>query len=183
MESSHPPADFTAARSARGDCVMRASASLILLSLLPSLSFGGSKLTFEDRVELTRGLMAEYATVKQFLPRSKKALPFDSSGQFDKKQWEASGREFGPAARVGDLVQITKVDVEEDKILLQINGGIKGGRKWYQGIEIGMGSQTSPISRGDSNAVSGTSIVILFHKPLEPIKAAEIKKILAPVLD
>src|SRR5205085_3442739 len=58
-----------------------------------------------------------------------------------------------------------------------------GGRKWYQGIEIGMGSQTSPISRGDSNAVSGTSIVILFHKPLEPIKAAEIKKILAPVLD
>ena len=33
------------------------------------------------------------------------------------------------------------------------------------------------------NAPGGTSIAVLFHKPLEPIKASEIKKMLAPVLD
>ncbi len=41
----------------------------------------------------------------------------------------------------------------------------------------------APISTNDSNAPGGTSIAILFHKPLEPIKSSEIKKMLAPVLD
>jgi hypothetical protein len=94
------------------------------------------------------------------------------------------GRQGGPAARTGDLVQITKVDIGEDKLVLQINGGFKGGRKWYQGVQIGMGGSTAPVATGtDSNAPGGTSIEILFHKPLEPMKAAEIKKMLAPVLD
>ena len=50
-----------------------------------------------------------------------------------------SRRESGPAARNGDLVQVTKIDIGDDKLVLQINGGFKGGRKWYQGVQIGMG--------------------------------------------
>ena len=103
---------------------------------------------------------------------------------YDKKAWTQISRESGPAARTGDLVQVTKIDIDDDKLVLQINGGFKGGRKWYEGIQIGMGNSTAPISNGsDSNAPGGTSIAILFHKPLEPIKASEIKKMLAPVLD
>jgi hypothetical protein len=162
---------------------MRAGIVLAILSLTPWPAFPGNKLTFEDRIEITRGLMAEYATVKQFLPRSKKPLPFESTGSFDKKAWEAASKEFGPAARVGDLVQITKVEIEDDKIVLQINGGLKGNRKWYDNIEVGMGSRTTPVGRGDSNAPGGTTVAILYHKPLEPVKASEIKKLLAPVLD
>jgi hypothetical protein len=161
---------------------MRACAA-ILIALAPALPAGAEKLTFEDRVELTRGLTAEYATVKHLLPRSKNALPFEATGNWDRKQWEEVGKEFGPAARVGDLVQITKIQIEGDKIVLQINGGFKGGRKWYEGIQVGMGNRTTPIGRGNSNAPGGTEIAILFHKPLEPIKSAEVKKILAPLLD
>ena len=163
---------------------MRTCAALTLLSLLPLSSYAG-KLTFEDRIELTRGLVAEYATVKQMLPRSKKPLPYESAGSYDKQVWEQAAKEFGPAARVGDLVQITKIDIEDDRLVLQINGGMKGGRKWYHGVEIGMGGsgQTMPVSGCNSNAPSGTTLVLLFHKPLEPMKAAEVKKMLAPVLD
>jgi hypothetical protein len=163
---------------------MRAFAAITVLTLLPPVSFAGSKLALADRVELTRGLTAEYATVKALLPRSKKALEFDANGGYDKKQWAEIAKESGPAARTGDLVQVTKIDIEDDKIVLQINGGFKGGRKWYQGVQIGVGGNTAPIStNNDSNAPGGTSIAILFHKPLEPIKASEIKKMLAPVLD
>lgn len=163
---------------------MRAFAAIAVVSLLPPVSIAGSKLAFEDRVELTRGLTAEYATVKVLLPRSRKALEFDAKGGYDKGQWAGIARESGPAARTGDLVQVTKVDIEDDKIVLQINGGFKGGHKWYQGVQIGMGGNTAPVStNNDSNAPGGTSIAILFHKPLEPIKASEIKKMLAPVLD
>lgn len=165
---------------------MRAIAAFACVCVFPTVSFG-AKLTFEDRVELTRGLMAEYATVKTLLPRSKKVLEFESSGTYDKKAWAEIAKESGPAARTGDLVQITKIDLETDRIVLQINGGFKGGRKWYDGVSIGMGPSANPsqvpISNNDSNAPGGTSIAIVFHKPLEPIKSAEIKKLLAPVLD
>ena len=163
---------------------MRIPAATIALVCLTSPLFSADKLTFDDRVELTRGLMAEYATVKQFLPRSKKALPFDSTGTWDKKQWQEIGHEYGPAARVGDLVQITKISIEDDRIVLQINGGFKGGRHWYQNVEIGGDVGMAPISQGDANAPGGTTIAVLFHKPLTSgIKSAEIKKMLAPVLD
>jgi hypothetical protein len=165
---------------------MRAVATIAIVSVLPTLSFA-DKLSFEDRVELTRGLMAEYATVKVLLPRSKKPLEFESAGTFDKKAWGEIAKDSGPAARLGDLVQITKIDFESDRLVLQINGGFKGGRHWYDGVQVGGGMggnpNTVPIGKNDSNAPGGTSIAILFHKPLEPIKATEVKKMLASVLD
>ena len=162
--------------------------------VVPSVSraetLQGAVFTFQteqDRIELVRGLLAEYATVKQLLPRSKKALPFESTGSFDKQEWQAASREYGPAGRVGDLVHITRVSIEVDKLVLQINGGFNGGRKWYDSAQIGGGmgggGQMHPLGRGDSNAPGGTTIEILFHKPLEPMKAAEVKKMLSPVLD
>ncbi|HZT31748.1 MAG TPA: hypothetical protein VFA33_17810 [Bryobacteraceae bacterium] len=158
-------------------------AAAITLAMVAPLA-GADKLTLDDRVELTRGLMAEYATVKQFLPRSKKPLPFSSAGKYDKAVWEGAGKEYGPAARVGDLVQITKVSIENDKIVLQINGGFKGGRKWYQGVSVGMGPTMSPIGGGDSNAPGGTVIAVDFDEPLaHGVTSAAIKKMLAPVLD
>lgn len=68
------------------------------------------RLTLEDRVELTRGLSAEYANAKVLVPRSRKPLEFDAeAGTYDKKAWTAIAKESGPAARTGDSVQITKL--------------------------------------------------------------------------
>jgi len=153
------------------------------LVVLAAAAGAAEKLTDMDRVEIIRGLTAEYATVKQFLPRSKKPLEFNADGTWDKARWQDVGKEYGPAARVGDLVQITKVSIEGDRLVLQINGGMRGKRRWYDGVQIGMGNSTTPISRGGSNAPGGTTIALLFHKPLEPVKALEIKKMLTPVLD
>ncbi|MGO9230566.1 MAG: hypothetical protein ACLQKA_15350 [Bryobacteraceae bacterium] len=147
------------------------------------------KLSLEDRIELTRGLMAEYANAKVLLPRSKKALEFDAAtATFDKKAWTLIAKENGPAARSGDTVQITKIDLEAERIVLQLNGGYKGGRHWYDSVQMGGGiggsPNTVPVNPNfEVNAPGGTSIAILFHKPLEPIKSAAIKKMLAPVLD
>jgi len=160
-----------------------ATAAIAVVSLLPPLAFAGNKLSMDDRIELTRGLTAEYGTVKVLLPRSRKPLEFDAKTGYDKTQWAEIAKVSGPAARTGDLVQVTKVDLDDDKIVLQINGGFKGGRKWYNNVQVGMGGATTPISGNNSNAPGGTSIAILFHQPLEPVKAAAIKKMLAPVID
>jgi len=160
---------------------MRAIAAAIAM-VLPSVSLA-NKLTFEDRIELTRGLSSEYATVKVLLPRSRKPLEFESTGAWDKKQWDEIAKQAGPAARTGDLVQITRISIEDDKLVLEINGGLKRAGRWYDHVQIGIGQTTAPVAKGDSNAASGTYIAVMFHKPLEPIKASEVKKMLAPILD
>jgi hypothetical protein len=165
---------------------MRAFAITALVALTPALLPAASKLTWEDRVELTRGLTFEYATVKVLLPRARKPLEFDSKGTWDKGVWATVAREGGPAARTGDQVQVTKITIEDDKIIFEINGGFRGGKKWYQGVQIsgGMGGAQVPLNQGnDTNAPGGTSIALCFHQAIEPIKAADIKKLLAPVLD
>src|ERR1017187_8424060 len=92
-------------------CIAVVAAVVLAAPLAPA----ADKLSFEDRIELTRGLMAEYANAKVLLPRSKKALEFDATtATFDKKAWTLIAKENGPAARTGDTVQITKIDLEAD---------------------------------------------------------------------
>jgi hypothetical protein len=163
--------------------LLTAAALMLALAALPAPLRCEDKLTFDERVELVRGLSSEYATLKQFLPRSKKPLEYESSGAYDKKKWEEIAKEMGPAARTGDLVQITKVTLEDDKILLEINGGLKSGRHWYDRVQVGMGTQTAPVSNGEIHPTTGTNIEVLFHKPLAGLTSADVKKVLAPLFD
>lgn len=142
------------------------------------------KLTEDDRVELLRGLTAEYATVKAYLPRSKKPLPFEASGLYDKQKWQELGKELGPAARVGDLVQVTRISIESDRLILEINHGLKKGGHWYDHVQVGVGGNTGPINQNsEANSASGTYIALLFDKHVPEINSAEVKKILRPILD
>ncbi|WP_238325849.1 DUF2845 domain-containing protein [Bryobacter aggregatus] len=156
------------------------------LLLIPALAFGANeKLTPEQRMELIRGLSAEYATVKLMLPRSKKALEYDLNGKSHKDQWDEAARERGPAARAGDLVQITKVDLDNDKITFEINGGLKSGRKWYDNVSVGMsGTNGRPVANGPSGtATLGTTLVVKFPKGVPAVDTAEMKKLLKPLFD
>ena len=162
---------------------MKSFVCVMLSASIGTGLFAAGKLTFDDEVELMRGLSAEYAKVKTYLPRSKKPIDFNADGTWDKQAWLNAGEKLGPAARVGDQMQITKVTLENDKIILEINGGLKSGHHWHDNVQVGMGGGTAPVSNGNSNATAGTYIAILFHKPLEPMKATDVKKMLAPILD
>ncbi|HYL38078.1 MAG TPA: hypothetical protein VEV17_19330 [Bryobacteraceae bacterium] len=157
------------------------------LLLLAPVYAADKTLTEDDRVEILRGLMAEYATVKSYLPRSPKPLPFQSTGTWDKQAWADAGQKYGPAARLGDQVKITKVDIENDKIVFTINNGMKGKGSWRDHVQIGMagpiGGGVSQVDTQQTSAPSGTTLALLFGKPIPPLKSADIKKMLAPVLD
>jgi hypothetical protein len=161
---------------------MRAFAAALFVVLAVAAD---SKLTFQERVEISRGLTAEYATAKVPLPRSRKALAVNADGTYDKTQWDGAGREFGPAARLGDQVQISKVVIEGDKLVLDINGGYRGGRRWYERVEVsatGVPSRSGG-GRGGTNAPGGTTIALLFPKGVPALAASDFKKMLAPVLE
>lgn len=146
--------------------------------------FATSKLSMDERMEIERGLNSEIALMKVQMPRSKKPLDFSSDGKYDEGSWNKATKEFGVAARVGDQIQITHVLIESDRILLEINGGLKSGRHWYDHIEAGVGGTTSPIPRDqNSNATSGSVIALTFKGGVPSIRSAEIKEMLAPLFD
>ena len=155
------------------------SLTVTLVTPLPA-----AKLTFEQRTEIVRGLVAEFATVKVAMPRSKKPLEVNPGGKFEKEKWADAMQENGPAARVGDLIQITKVDIESDRLVFEINNGMKGKRRWFHNVQVGTGTRTSPVFRDDgSNAPGGTTLALVFEGGVPAAKASEIKKMLQPVLD
>jgi hypothetical protein len=137
----------------------------------------------DERLEIERGLVAEFATAKVILPRSKKPLVIESTGQYDKDAWEKALREGGPAARLGDQIQITRVEIEAKKIVLEINGGTRSGH-WYDHVEIGMGGSTSPVSTNQSGqTANGSHVALVFPGSVPSLKAAEVRQMLAPIFD
>ncbi len=162
---------------------MRLSSVVAILSVPGLLVGGNEKLTPEQRVELIRGLSSEYATVKLMLPRSKKALEVEMSGRYDKAEWDEAAREKGTAAKVGDQIQITKVSVDDDKIIFEINGGLKSGRRWYDNVSVGTGNRQAPINGPSGTPTLGTALVVKFDKGVPAVDAAEMKRMLKPIFD
>ena len=75
LEGAGAAAVFAHFGSARGACRMRAFATLAVLSLLAGgwiASRAADKLTEEDKIELVRGLMAEYGKAKVLVPALQK---------------------------------------------------------------------------------------------------------------
>jgi hypothetical protein len=141
------------------------------------------KLSFDERMEIERGLSSEFATAKVTVPRSKKALVIKSDGQYDKEAWDDALRESGPAARVGDELQITSVRIESNKILFEINGGGKSGH-WYDHVQVGMGGSTQPVSTNQNGKpINGSHIELVFPGSVPSVKSAEIRRMLSPILD
>ncbi len=160
--------------------------ALLALSLAaPSASAKADKLTPGQRAQLIRDLNAEYGTAKLQIPRSKKPLVFRPSGQYDRSQWAEAMTKFGPAARLGDLVQITNVQFVGKKLVFEINHGIGGGRRWWHRIQVAgaAGRGTTLGASQNTHAPGGTKLALVFPESVPVKTAEEFKEMLKPVLD
>jgi hypothetical protein len=148
-------------------------AVVALVTIAASLRGDAKKEAGEQRLELLRGLTAEYATARAYIPRSRTPLLVEASdGFFNQKGWQSIGAEMGPAARTGDLVQITKINIEKDSILVELNNGMKGPRRGYDGI-----TDTATPAPG------GTTLAVHFAGGIAGVTSADVKKALGGVLN
>src|SRR5215467_1990761 len=83
-----------------------------LVPCIPALA-DSKKLTEDQRIELLRGLSAEYAKIQVLLPISKRTLDFHLDGSWDQATWKAAEKQYGPAGSVGDLIQVTSIHIEK----------------------------------------------------------------------
>jgi hypothetical protein len=147
-------------------------------------SFAKEPMDRDVRIDLIRGLLKEVAVSKVPMPRGKKGLRVDTQGKLDQREAESEIRANGLAIRPGMPVEITKIAFKPDELVFELNGGGKSGKKWYQHIEIGMGTQTSPIgSQQPPTLAYGSSITVSLGKPAPDLTVPQVKKILSGVLD
>ena len=132
---------------------MRAWTALFaaILTLAP-LAKAAEKLTEQDRIELCADCWPNMPRSSNYCRAQRKRCLSNRQGPTTRNNGRRPPREFGPAGRVGDLVHITKVIIEPDKLVLQINGGFNGGRKWYDSAQvgggIGGGGPMTPLGQG-----------------------------------
>jgi hypothetical protein len=92
---------------------------------------------------------------------------------------------WGPAIRPGDPAQISWVQIKENHIHLDINGGPIHRKKWYEHVEVsGTGGAQVPIGSNQSTQnPHGTYLDIYFDKYVPEMSAQQLRDLLIPVLD
>jgi hypothetical protein len=165
-----------------GSCLRR---SLWLLTgfLLVIAGFAKEGMDRNAREDLIRGLLKEVAVSKVSMPRGKQGLRVDSQGKIDQGKADSEIKTNGMAVKPGMPVEITKIIFKTNELVFELNGGGKSGQKWYQHIEVGMGTQTAPISQQEPTMATGSSITVAFGKSMPDLTVPQVKKILSGVLD
>jgi hypothetical protein len=93
---------------------------------------------------------------------------------------------WGPAIKAGDPAHISFVQIKENHIHFEINGGPVRRKKWYQRVQVsGAGGQpvnTAPSSDPEANP-HGSFVNLYFDKYVPEMTAQQVRELLFPVLD
>jgi hypothetical protein len=139
--------------------------------------------TQDTRILLIRGLAREIAVTKVPLPRGKRGVFVSADGKFDEAKANAELRLNGAAIRPGMPIEITRLRFKSNRIMFEINGGGKRGKRWYQRIEVGMGTTTRPIAPEAPVLAFGSWISLTFPERIPEISVLEVRRLLGVVLD
>jgi len=161
-----------------------AVAVILILGTALGPSVCASDLKPQSRMAIVRGLIAEFASAKTPLPRGEKGLFLKTDGQIDQERLRREITQHGTAVQPNVLIQITKIEFRDKEIAVEINGGGKKKTKWYERVEVGIGSGTTPISTGNKQGTpTGSMVTLVFPEKLPDLTVEEVKQYLAPALD
>ena len=177
---ARPHARCASARRSRVRRCLGAGAALLVISWAAAKE----PMTRDTREDLIRGLLKEVAVSKIPMPRGKKGLRVDVNGKLDQNSAASEIRTNGMAIRPGMPVEITRIEFKSDEMTFELNGGGKSGKKWYQRIEVGMGTQTAPIGAQEPPTLAyGSSVTVALGKSPPNLTVPQVKKILSGILD
>ena len=169
-------------------CSRQIFVSSVLAAVLVGSAAGGEKpgrLTREQRFALLRGLSAEHVYVRKPFPMGQKGLVLHSDGTLSPSESELGQvlMKQGVAAKPGERARITLVDIREDKIVFEINGGPVKKKKWYQRLQVqGMGG-AAPVAQAPPDFSPGSMVVLEFKGYVPSLTVDEVKERLKSVFD
>jgi len=172
----------------------RKPAFLLAMCLLGAGIFGAEgqdkdnkiPLTEQHRLELIRIFNSDLVYIRTQFPMGKTGLTLKNgkmspSGATLQRQLAL----WGPSVKPGDRAIITRMDLKNDRIHFEINGGPVKKEKWYQHIQVGVGvSQVTPGGPDDAtNNPRGSYVDLVFDHHLPDLTVEQVKDLLWPVFD
>jgi hypothetical protein len=152
--------------------------------LLIPLAFPKEGMDRNARIDIIRGLLREVGVAKIPLPRGKRGVRVDGQGKLDQSEAQKELHINGMAMQAGTPAEITKIEFKSTQVIFEVNGGGRSGKKWYQHIEIGMGTDTAPVGpQQQATTAFGSSITVDFGKAMPDLTVAQMQKVLSAVLD
>ena len=144
-------------------------------------------MTPQTRMLVIRSLASETGFAHHVLPRGEKPVRVKNGQIISPTESEMSMlvATHGPAAKPGDRAVITNIEIKNDRIYLQINGGAKKKRRWYQHIEVGVGPMTTGGPEDpNKEQPMGCVIVMEFDTKFVPeLTGDQVRALLEPVID
>jgi hypothetical protein len=145
-----------------------------------------------SKLNLIRYVSGEFAKAVKSLPAGKEGFRLNVGKPLETEQLDRAVATHGAAVSTGDNVQITKLEFRDHQIVVDINGGGRGKRRWRDHLQIGIGGAPMPTARSTSSQDQGppgmqpgmgSTIFLDFNKPLPDITPDELKKLLSSFLN
>src|ERR1022692_3084597 len=145
------------------------------------------KMTGQTRLLVMRSLQSERVFARILLPQGDKGLKI-KNGVVSPSQEKIAQEiaEYGPAAKPGDRCVITDVQIKDNQIIVELNGGSKKPQKWYQHIQVVSNAGATPIPGGPSPQsldAHGTTVTLEFEKYIPELTGDQVREMLGPVMD
>jgi hypothetical protein len=152
----------------------------------PPIDPKAPRMSKQTRYEIIRDFETQIVYARASFPMGSKGLSIRDG------QTSPNGRElqqaltlWGPAIKPGDPAHISFVQIKDDHIHFDINGGPVHRKKWYQHVQIA-GANGQPVQTGSDESQPnphGSYLDVYFNKYVPEMTAAQLRDLLYPALD
>ena len=153
---------------------------------VPAIPANAPRISRQSRYQIIREFETQLVYARTSFPMGSKGLLLkDGVITPDGEQLRQDLALWGPAIKPGDPARISYVQIKDDHIHFEINGGPTRHKKWYQRVEV-TGAYGTPVSGGPDDAQAnphGTFVDLYFDKHVPEMTVAQARELLYPVLD
>ena len=150
--------------------------------------------TLQDnsKLSLIRYVSGEFAKAVKPMPAGKEGFLIYVGKPLNAELLDRAVATHGAAVNSGDKVQITRLEFRAHQIVVDINGGGRGRKRWRDHIQVSMGGAPMPSVQSTSSQDQGppgmqpgmgSTIFLEFSKPIPDLSPDDLKNLLAPFLN
>src|SRR5262245_9372212 len=154
-----------------------------LLSLTVGVPLS-AQISLDAKFEILRTIMADQAASRIGMPFGTGGVELSDAGELNKQKLETDMKKNGQSIEVGKVVTVTEIAFDDNKVEIELDGGGKNKKSFFDRLEVGVGSQTRPVSNDDPKKAKGSKVVLKFAgKVPADLTPDQLKQLLNPVLD
>jgi hypothetical protein len=149
------------------------------------LDANAPRITKQTRLEIIRDFETQMVYSRAAFPMGTKGLKLKNGGITPSGvELQQALALWGPAVKPGDPAHISFVQIKDDHIRFEINGGPVHRKKWYQHVTVS-GANGATVGSPDESQANphGSFVDLYFEKYVPELSAQQVRDLLFPVLD